>query len=240
MFVRRIITLLILNRLFLSSNYGFASMSSGSALIRTLDLPVASRIVFDEIHGIGVESRDMGAPEGHPLMPFFKKIPLFAGLSADDLVEVQSAIKAVSLSKGSALFNEGDQGDAAYVVESGAVEVRTTVDDGEDIGVAVLRAGEVIGELSLLDGASRNAAILAVEDTKLLRLDRGEFDRLRSIGRPAAFKIIRAIAQIICVRLRDTDEEISRILGHAPLPKDRPTATRDAGLLGRILSWRKS
>jgi CRP/FNR family cyclic AMP-dependent transcriptional regulator len=180
--------------------------------------------------------------DDHPLAPFFKKIPLFAGLSGDELNEILSGIRSQSLGDGKVLFSEGEPGDAAYVVESGVVEVWAQMDGGDEISVATLQSGEVIGELALIDGARRNATIRAVKDTQLLRIDKVEFDFLRRNSRPAAFKLIRAITQVVCARLRETNEQISAILEPAEDRSVLPVQDGRAapGVIGRIFSWKKS
>ncbi|MEZ4468837.1 MAG: cyclic nucleotide-binding domain-containing protein [bacterium] len=75
-----------------------------------------------------------------------------------------------------------------------------------------LGPGEVIGELALIDGASRSATCRTLEDCTLLRLDKGEFDYLRR-NRPAAYSIIpRVIAATIAGRIRATNEQMAELL----------------------------
>jgi CRP-like cAMP-binding protein len=157
--------------------------------------------------------------------------------------DIQRAIRLVTLDTGKVLFAKGDPGDAAYVLEKGQVTVSTSSGDGGEVTVATLGTGEVIGELALIDGAPRNATIRALEATQLLKIERGEFDFLRRNMRPAAFKLIRAIAQVVCARLRETNKLIAAAMsGGVKEPPPAAGAARRGtpGLLDKIFSWRRS
>jgi NTE family protein len=73
------------------------------------------------------------------------------------------------------LFHTGDDGDACFIVESGSLQVSTSIDGQE---LAVLAPGAVVGELALLLNEPRSATVTAIGDTKLLELRRDDFDAL--------------------------------------------------------------
>ena len=147
----------------------------------------------------------------HPLQAFFSQIRLFSALSAEELNDILRAVRPHSLAPGQRLFTQGDAGDAAYIIQSGTIEVFAEV-DGEEIPITTMSTGEVLGELTLLDGSPRSASARACEATQLLALDRTEFDFLRRNLRPAAYQVIRAISQTLCERIRDTNDHIGRLL----------------------------
>lgn len=147
----------------------------------------------------------------HPLQQFFGQIPLFARLSGDELNDVLRTIQPHSLRAGQRLFSQGDAGDCAYVLQSGVIEIFTEA-NGHEVPIAKLDAGDVLGELSLLDGAPRNASARASEDTELFRVDKREFDFLRTNLRPAAYKLIREITRSLCERIRETNAHIGELI----------------------------
>ena len=55
--------------------------------------------------------------------PFLKRIPLFAGLSSEDIGRIAARIQTLSLPKGSTLYRQGDEPDALYVITSGQLRV---------------------------------------------------------------------------------------------------------------------
>ncbi len=171
----------------------------------------------------------------HPLQAFFGRIRLFSTLTADELNDVLRAVRPLQLPAGQRLFRQGQAGDAAFVVESGAVEIYTEGPGGEVV-VATLGPGEVIGELSLLDGSPRSASARAQGDTSLFRLDKQEFDFLRQNLRPAAYKLMRSMAMTLCDRLRETNDHIGDLLAPPPDAKaEAPPARAKGGWLSRVL-----
>lgn len=79
------------------------------------------------------------------------------------------------------LFHEGDPGDTVHLIDRGRVAVRVTTPLGDVATLNVRGPGDVIGELALIDPASRRmASVMALEATETLALHRDEFDELRS------------------------------------------------------------
>jgi CRP-like cAMP-binding protein len=93
--------------------------------------------------------------------------PLFASMHADELLPVATLCADVTLDGGDVLFEQGDLGDAMYVVIRGKVLIER---DGEVI--AELGPGETVGEMAVIDWEPRSASVIAHEPTQLIRLDR--------------------------------------------------------------------
>ncbi len=72
----------------------------------------------------------------------------------------------VSFPKGKVLFKQGESGDAAYIVTSGAVGLYREA-QGRKIPLATVRKGELFGEMAVIDGSPRMATAFALEDSKL-------------------------------------------------------------------------
>lgn len=72
----------------------------------------------------------------------------------------------VSFPKGKVLFKQGEKGDAAYIVSSGAVGLYREA-QGRKIPLATVRKGELFGEMAVIDGSPRMATAFALEDSKL-------------------------------------------------------------------------
>lgn len=178
----------------------------------------------------------------HPLQSFFSKIRIFARLDADELNDILRAVQPMTLPPGRCLFAKGDQGDAAYIIDHGTIEVFTE-QDGQEITIAKLTRGDVLGELSLLDGSPRSASARAVDQVSLFRLDKSEFDFLRRNLQSSAYKLIREISTTLCDRIRDTNEHIGTLLTtNAIAPTSSADTDREAtpaprpGWLARIFS----
>lgn len=157
----------------------------------------------------------------HALVAFFRQVALFRSLDDSDLTELLRAIRPMEVAAGELIFRQDEAGDAAYAIQTGRVEI--LVGRGErEVMVAELSAGDVLGELALLDGSPRSASARAVTDVTLFRIDQGEFDFLRRNMRPAAYKIIRSISSALCERLRDTNERMRGLMSDGPGPMPPP------------------
>jgi CRP-like cAMP-binding protein len=147
----------------------------------------------------------------HPLLVFFSQIPLFSELDPDELNELLRAVQPVNFDTNRRVFSAGDPGDSAFVIESGRVDI--TLDDADGpLVVASLGAGELFGEIALLDGGVRSATVTTAAPTKLLRIDKEEFDFLRRNLRPAGYKIVRAITATVSKRIRLSNQRIASML----------------------------
>jgi len=167
----------------------------------------------------------------NPLLAFFQQIPLFSVLDESELNDIIRAVQPRPLAAGQALFNEGDEGDGAYVIQSGKIGVYIKLPDAGETQVNTCGPGEVIGDIALLDGSPRSATCRALEDSQLMHLDGREFDMIRKNYRPAAYKLIREITLTVCERLRQNNEKVSAILSSeppvagAPAPAAAPAST---------------
>lgn len=72
----------------------------------------------------------------------------------------------VTLEVGQTLFREGDQGDRAYVVREGRLEVSRRI-GSSDVVIAIEGPGTILGEMALIDDQPRSATIRALEPTRL-------------------------------------------------------------------------
>jgi CRP/FNR family cyclic AMP-dependent transcriptional regulator len=102
------------------------------------------------------------------------------GLPEDDAQRVLEATRRRRFARREVLFHEGDPGDSVHLIDRGRVAARITTPLGDVATVNVRDAGEVVGELALLDPASRRTAtVIALEPTETLSLHRDAFNDLR-------------------------------------------------------------
>jgi len=92
----------------------------------------------------------------------------FLDVPEADLTSLASVSFPRRISKGQVLFSEGERSDMLYVIVSGRVKVLVSSPRGEELVVVVLGPGEQLGELSVLDGTSRSASAVALDDVELL------------------------------------------------------------------------
>jgi len=130
------------------------------------------------------------------LLNVMSSAALFRLFDRRDRRELIERFRAREVRRGDRLVREGERSDGLYVVLSGEVAVRT----GEQ-QLALLREGELFGEMSLLDKAPATADVIATRRTSLLRLPREAFDALIS-SHP---QILAHVAELTDGRRRHTE-----------------------------------
>jgi CRP/FNR family cyclic AMP-dependent transcriptional regulator len=135
------------------------------------------------------------------------EIPFFQFLDEQERVSLAAQLEEVRLPEGQALFHYGEPGDCLYVIRAGKAEVFFKDDTGTRIVLEVAGAGDVVGELSLLDGGPRTASVLVTENLEALRLDRDDLDKFLRTHPAAAIDLLGAMGRRLRVtadRLRHT------------------------------------
>jgi predicted acylesterase/phospholipase RssA/CRP-like cAMP-binding protein len=122
---------------------------------------------------------------------------LFPGLEREDLEPFSAGVRWVALRGGEVLFEQGDPGDAAYVVISGRLRAAVSEADGERI-LSEIGPGETVGEMALFSDDVRSATVYASRDSHLARLSREVFDALTERNPQA----LRRITGFVIERLR--------------------------------------
>jgi NTE family protein len=106
---------------------------------------------------------------------------------------LQERLQWVDLPGGAVLLEQGESGDAGYLVISGRLRVYVRSDDGGQRMVRELSRGALIGEMSLYTGEPRSATVAAVRDSVLVRLDRRDFEGLLAISPQVSISFTRQI-----------------------------------------------
>ncbi len=120
-------------------------------------------------------------------------------------------------SKGDIIMRQGDEGDSAYIVEKGHVEIVIEKDNGLVQSLGTRGEGALIGEMAIIDDKPRTATVKALEDCELLEITKSDFERRMQASDP----IIQMIAQVVLARYRDTIKR-AHIIGNRdfPTPED--------------------
>jgi NTE family protein len=124
----------------------------------------------------------------------------FERLRGLSLAALDAELKWVFIPGGQILFRENEVADSLYVVLTGCLGVIVRDNNGRDILIARIAAGETVGEMGLLDGGVRSATVEALRDTELLKLDKASYEDLL-VRHP---KSMRALISLLVRRLRNT------------------------------------
>jgi len=131
-----------------------------------------------------------------------RDVPLFANLDPEDLKRLCVGIEEVHLPAGELLFAEGDEGDRAFVVMDGEIEIVKASVGGEVL--LALQTEGVVGEMALLENAPRNASVRARSDTDLLAIPKAQLDELLESSPSAS----RSFFEVMLARWRDTQSSL--------------------------------
>ena len=130
-----------------------------------------------------------------------KESPILKGLRHSQAKKVVLLGALRSATAGAYIVRQGERGEEMYVIVSG--KARITVErDGRTRDLAVLHAGDILGEMAMLGEGVRTANAVAVEDTELLEIDYGSLERVRRRFPWTASRLFLNLAAILSQRLR--------------------------------------
>jgi len=112
---------------------------------------------------------------------------------------------AHDLRDGEVLFRAGDVGDGCYRIQSGLVKVIVTSRQGEERIISLLGPDAVVGELSMIDGGPRSAAVVAIADCSLSFLSRAKFQTYVEAHPELTSYLMKTLAR----RLREADDGLA-------------------------------
>jgi CRP-like cAMP-binding protein len=103
---------------------------------------------------------------------------LFEELPDTELAKIARLLKEQKVGENEVIFNQGDPGDALYIVLQGRVRIATTDHFGRERVLAFYGPGEFFGDMAVLTGAPRSASASASTPVRLLQLRKDDFDLL--------------------------------------------------------------
>ncbi len=141
--------------------------------------------------------------EDSPRIRQLRALSLFSTLSPRELKTVDGLLHERSFLKDEVIFDQGEEGQALYIIESGKVLI-CRQGQSADGRIAELSPGRLFGELALLDNSPRAAQARAAENCTLAVLFRADFLGLLETHAVIASKIALQLARHIGQRLRET------------------------------------
>jgi CRP/FNR family cyclic AMP-dependent transcriptional regulator len=136
-----------------------------------------------------------------------RSVPMFSLLPGDQLLLLTQLLLRKPYPKNSIVMAAGDPADALYIVISGRLKVMMSDKEGREIILAILRQGEVFGEMGLIDQAPRSATVVAMESSELLTITRTDFTKCLQKNFDLTMNVIRGLAK----RLREADKQIGSL-----------------------------
>ena len=137
-----------------------------------------------------------------------RKHPYFADLEPEAFDQLCRYAKHTTLKRGATIFSKGDPGNSLVAVISGTVKISISSPDGRNAILNLIGAGEIFGEIALLDGQPRSADCTANTNCELFIIDRREFIPFVRSQPTLAMKLI----ELLCTRLRWTSDQVEQVI----------------------------
>ncbi|WP_084101709.1 Crp/Fnr family transcriptional regulator [Demequina sp. NBRC 110051] len=136
-------------------------------------------------------------PQSPREVQLLRSSPLFGGMDADSARSLIDQMTRIELNRGEVVFNEGDEGQAMYIIVKGKVKLARTARDGRENLLGLLGVGDMMGELSVFDPGPRVSRAHAVEDSVVYELPKAVLDRWLDDHLEMSRHLLRALAQRI-------------------------------------------
>jgi len=169
-----------------------------------------------------------------------KKINWFTELREDFFDALAQKVRKRILNRDEILFNKGDVGNSLFIINSGRVKIVTQDSQNNEVILNQVGAGEVIGEMALLDYEPRSAGVVALEETSVMELSREDFMEILSRQPELALSIIRSLI----ARLRHNTSYIENITemsrrvarGDYSFISETPSVQTDEDKIGQLMA----
>lgn len=150
----------------------------------------------------------MNSPTHQEKRQIFENHLLFGKLSASEIDSLISYARLERYLAGREIFAKGSPGQSLVAVLRGSIKISSLSSEGKEAIFNIINAGEIFGEIAVLDGEERSADATAMTDCDLLVLNRRDF--LRLLENRADLCII--LLRILCQRLRQTSEQVEDVM----------------------------
>jgi len=134
-----------------------------------------------------------------------KGLKTFSSLNEDEITQLEKISQIYELNEGDVLFSEGDEDRDIFVVVQGEVAIRKKISGGEKT-LAVLKEGEIFGEMALFEKQPRSATACAVQKTEVLKIEGENFEKFIQENPEKGFLILLKMIKISSSRLRTMDK----------------------------------
>jgi CRP/FNR family transcriptional regulator, cyclic AMP receptor protein len=134
--------------------------------------------------------------------------PIFCDLSPEALEQLCRYAKHFTLKRGATIFSKGDPGNSLFAVVTGTVKISISSVDGRSAILNLIAAGELFGEIAVLDGQARTADATANSNCEIFAIDRRDFLPFVAAHPDLAMRFI----ELLCTRLRWTSDQVEQVI----------------------------
>jgi uncharacterized membrane protein len=161
------------------------------------------------------------------------EVPIFGLLDDEEREALAQMMDCRDFNEGEIIFHYGDSGGEIFILRNGSIELFIESMEGEKIVISENEKGDVIGELSFLDGGARTATALAREATQTLVMHRDRLLEFIDKHPHAAMDLLTAVGR----RLRATDELLRTQVSRNPNLEEEERLTFGQRIADRVASF---
>ena len=112
------------------------------------------------------------------LVEFLKNVNIFSEVSDSNIKEFEVFFTLREYPKGSMIILEEEYGDIVFLVKKGTIKITRVNDEGKEVILSLMGENDIVGEMSVIDGESRSANVLAQENCELYAIRSEDFLKL--------------------------------------------------------------
>ena len=136
-------------------------------------------------------------------------IPIFEGLSTDELRVIAKYMNLVDVNAEDIVFNEGDAGDYVCFVVDGTLDVVKKSETGDSTVISTLSKGRSIGDMAVIDEFPRSATVKARTKATLIRFSQENFNYIVERYPNIGVKILKGVSRLLSLNLRKTSSRLA-------------------------------
>ena len=140
-------------------------------------------------------------------LDLIRRVPLFSMLTQAQAESIAESVVKRRFRRGELIVERGRKTNALFILLTGRARVVAADERGREVILAVLEAGDYIGEMSLIDNEPHSATVRAEVQTDVLLLGRAEFARCLPENSSLSYAILRGLVS----RLRNADRQIESL-----------------------------
>ncbi len=139
---------------------------------------------------------------------YLKQVKLFSDLSEAEMDEMNKMTRMENFKKKQPIYLPGDPGDYVYLLKAGRVKISKIGDDGKELTLAILEAGEIFGELEVLEDTPRDSIAEVLDDAHICMIRREDFERFLKNQPQCSFKLTKLIG----LRMKQIENRIEDLV----------------------------
>ena len=128
-------------------------------------------------------------------LDLIRRVPLFSMLTNDQAQAIADAVVKRRLRRGELVVEQGRKSNALFILLNGRARVLTSDSRGREVILAVLEAGDYVGEMSLIDNEPHSATVRAEVQTDMLVLARADFARCLPENSSLSYGVMRGLVR---------------------------------------------